>query len=48
MNTPNLILGLLSGLFFVSIYFIGFFQTIIHTIIILSITLIVLKLKGEI
>ena len=44
----NLILGLLSGLFFVGVYFIGFFQTVIHTMIIVAITLIILKLKGEI
>ena len=41
----TLVLVLLNGLFFVSIYYIGFFQTIINTIIILAIVGIIHKLK---
>ena len=45
---PVLVIGLLGITFWTSVYFIGFFQTIIHTIIIVSITLIISKLRGQI
>ena len=47
-NWTTLVLVLLSVLFWVSQYFLGFFQTIIHTIIIIAMTLLILKVKGDI
>ena len=47
-NWTTLVLVLLSVLFWVSQYFLVFFQTIIHTIIIIAMTLLILKVKGDI
>ena len=48
MSSNNLKLGLLSGLFCVSIYYLGAFQTIMYTIIILAVIGIIIKLQENI
>ena len=45
---PILVMGLVGIAFWVSIYFIGFLNTMIYTIVIISIILIISKLKGDI
>ena len=47
INWTTLGIGLLVVLFCISVYYLGIFQTTIHTTIIVAITLIVLKLKGD-
>ena len=45
---PILVIGLVGISFWVGIYFIGFLNTMIYTMVIISITLIISKLRGQI
>jgi len=47
METTKLIIGLLTLLFCISVYYIGLFQTTMHSIVIAAIAGIVIKLQEN-